>query len=260
MTEKLRTQFKVYQSKQPEGSLLSQFGKSTRNFTVSIIDYTLLQNDTISILSTYRDLYLTSTSIHTQKTTREAISLHLLNHVTQFVHHSFSTSSHSSRCRRKRRQILKNNDRLTKSSDPSPPEDAQDQGFTRPSILVLLPFRSAALSWLKALSTSLPPTTQIENHARFQSEYGLPEGVVDKLAEAEPGTWPEDHRETFKGNIDDNFRMGVKMTRNSIKLYAEFYTADLILASPLGLKMVIEKQKYISLLLLRLIGFLMVIL
>jgi hypothetical protein len=50
-----------------------------------------------------------------------------------------------------------------------------------------------------------------------------------------------DHVATFKGNCDDNFRVGVKVTRKSLKIYAEFYGADLILASPLGLRMAIEK-------------------
>lgn len=85
---------------------------------------------------------------------------------------------------------------------------------------------------------------QIENRARFQSEYGLPSGAVDKLETAEPGLWPKDHVEMFKGNVDDSFRVGVKMTRKSVKLFADFYGCDLIFASPLGLRMSIEKDKY----------------
>lgn len=46
-------------------------------------DHTELQNDIISTLSTHRDLYLASTALDTQKCTREAISLHALDHVTK---------------------------------------------------------------------------------------------------------------------------------------------------------------------------------
>lgn len=147
---------------------------------------------------------------------------------------------------RKRRRVLKNNERLAhaKAASVSPPEDVQDQGFTRPSVLVLLPFRSSALAWLDALTTHTPsPAYQIENHSRFLSEYALPPDAVDKLAVAEPGTYPRDHVETFKGNVDDNFRLGIKLTRKSVKLFADFYGCDIIFASPLGLRMSIEKEK-----------------
>ena len=147
---------------------------------------------------------------------------------------------------RKRRRILKNNERLAHASKSGvdPPEDVLDQGFTRPSVLILLPFRSFALRWLSALTSHTPsPTYQVENQSRFQSEYGLPPGAVDKLATAEPGSHPNDHVEMFKGNVDDSFRVGVKMTRKSVKLFAEFYGCDLIFASPLGLRMSIQKEK-----------------
>jgi U3 small nucleolar RNA-associated protein 25 len=126
----------------------------------------------------------------------------------------------------------------------SPPEDVQDQGFTRPSVLVLLPFRTSARRWIDALTSHTPPPAfQIENYSRFLSEYGLPPGAVDKLATAAPGMHPLDHVETFQGNVDDNFRLGVKLTRKSVKLFAEFYNSDIIIASPLGLRMSIEKEK-----------------
>lgn len=147
--------------------------------------------------------------------------------------------------------MLKNNERLAHAAKENPndpmPEDVQDQGFTRPSVLFLLPFRSSALDWFHAITSHTPsPAFQIENQARFVSEYGLSPGVVDKLATADPGTYPPDHVETFKGNIDDNFRVGMKMTRKSVKMFAEFYGSDMILASPLGLRRSIEKEKSVS--------------
>ena len=148
---------------------------------------------------------------------------------------------------RKRRRVLKNNERLSRATKINPdalPEDIQDQGFTRPSILILLPFRSSALDWFRAITSHTPlPNFQIENQSRFLSEYGLPVGVVDKLVAAEPGTYAPDHVDTFKGNVDDNFRVGVKMTRKTVKLFADFYKCDIILASPLGLRRSIEKEK-----------------
>ncbi|KAI0049972.1 DUF1253-domain-containing protein [Auriscalpium vulgare] len=205
--------------KEPFDGRQSKLPKDRREF----------QNDIFACIAGYRDLYHTHASYALSSITREAISLHILNHVSK-----------------KRRRVLKNNERLshaTKNKVPIP-EDVQDQGFTRPSILILLPFRSSALSWLDALMTHTPPPTyQVENLARFRREFGLPEGAVDKLATAEPGTYPPDHVETFKGNIDDSFRVGIKVTRKSLRLFSEFYASDIIIASPLGLRLSIEKEK-----------------
>jgi U3 small nucleolar RNA-associated protein 25 len=147
---------------------------------------------------------------------------------------------------RKRWRVLKNNERLSNAikSGSAAPEDVQDQGFTRPSVLILAPFRSFALKWTEALTSHTPkPSFQVENHARFISEYELPPGSVDKLADADPGTYPKDHVEMFKGNVDDSFRLGIKLTRKSVKMFSDFYACDVIVASPLGLRMSIEKEK-----------------
>ncbi|KAH9033260.1 digestive organ expansion factor [Lactarius pseudohatsudake] len=192
-------------------------------------DLRLLQDEILSILTSHRDLYHTCTPRDATLVIRESISLHLLDHIT-----------------RKRRRVLKNNERLAhaaKAGTPAP-EDVQDQGFTRPSVLILLPFRSSGLRWLESLIAHTPPPAfQIENITRFRKEFGLPEGVVDKLASAEPDAYPPDHVETFGGNPDDNFRVGLKLTRKSVRLFTEFYGSDIIIASPLGLRMSIEKEK-----------------
>lgn len=142
---------------------------------------------------------------------------------------------------------MKNNERLSKldeSKAADPPADTQDQGFTRPKVLLLLPLRNTALSWVRTLISN-SPTTQTENEDRLLKEYSLPEGVTDYLAE-NPDRFPVDHVETFSGNIDDSFRFGLKFTRKAMKLYSEFYGSDMIVASPLGLKILIEKEKQVS--------------
>src|SRR6266478_4828868 len=63
---------------------------------------------------------------------------------------------------RKRRRISKNNERLAhaaKAGNPAP-EDVQDQGFTRPTILILLPFRSSAMRWLEFVIVHTPLSFQ----------------------------------------------------------------------------------------------------
>lgn len=154
--------------------------------------------------------------------------------------------------------MLRNNDRVTAATAKSqnPPDDVQDQGFTRPSTLILVPFRNSALAFLQAFldhfTASISQTedgkpkksqeAQVHHYSRFISQYSLPPDAIDKLATAEPGTYPPDHVQTFSGNIDDNFRIGVKVTKRSVRLFEAFYGADLIVASPLGLRLAIEKE------------------
>ena len=140
--------------------------------------------------------------------------------------------------------MLKNNDHLVKAALPKlnvPARDTRDQGFTRPKVLILLPFRNSANVWIKHLTT-LSVADTVENKARFDSEFSLPEGAVDKLVST-PENYKPDHVDTFSGNIDDSFRLGLKLTRKSIKLFSEFYSCDVIVASPLGLRTSIEKEK-----------------
>lgn len=109
-------------------------------------------------------------------------------------------------------------------------------------MLILAPLRSSALTWMQHLVSSLPSSiTQVENYPRFVSEYSLPEGARDKVLE-ERDKYPSDHVEIWKGNVDDSFRVGVKVTRKSVKVFSNFYESDMLIASPLGLRTSIEKD------------------
>jgi U3 small nucleolar RNA-associated protein 25 len=142
--------------------------------------------------------------------------------------------------------VLKNNEKLANSSKDTTMDTSSlpDQGFVRPSILIVAPFRASANHWVSAFLQQTP-SHQVENKSRFYSEYSLPRGTEDKLATAPTGTYPEDHTANMAGNIDDYFRMGLKVTRKSIKLFSDFYSSDIILASPLGLRELIEKEKQV---------------
>lgn len=145
--------------------------------------------------------------------------------------------------------MLKNNEKLARAaadSSAAEPTDVRDQGFTRAKVLVLLPLRNSALEWFRLLCAfSLCP--QVDNKPRFEREYNLPQGTVDKLAMPDAvDRYPRDHRETFAGNIDDSFKFGLKVTRKSVKLFSQFYESDIIVASPLGLRLSIEEDRRVS--------------
>ena len=56
----------------------------------------------------------------------------------------------------------------------------------------------------------------------------------------------DDFKKTFQGNIDDNFRIGLTVSKNTVRLYSKFYDSDIILASPLGLREVIGLEGWAS--------------
>lgn len=197
---------------------------------------TPLQHELLPLLSSYSDIYHSNLSLAAKGDAREAIVCHAVSHVTKT-----------------RRRILKNNEKLAhaaqaagRASGAAGAEDVEaprDQGFTRPKVLILAPMRNTALEWVHLLE-SLSGCPQVENKSRLSKEYNLPEGAVDKLTLPEASQrYPLDHLDTFRGNIDDNFQLGVKLTRKSLKLFSAFYESDFIVASPLALRLAIEKDR-----------------
>ncbi|KAI8621569.1 digestive organ expansion factor [Chytriomyces sp. MP71] len=112
----------------------------------------------------------------------------------------------------------------------------RDQGFTRPKVLILLPLKNIAFDVIETI-IKLSGASQIENKSRFMTEFTLPP-EEDSLDPSKP----EDYQHDFRGNIDDMFRIGIKFSRRHMKLFSDFYSADVIVASPLGLRMVVGAE------------------
>ncbi|KAH8918298.1 DUF1253-domain-containing protein [Atractiella rhizophila] len=181
-------------------------------------------NDSLEdILSSYRDVSHLHVGFRTRPKIRQAVADHLFRHLS-----------------RSQAMIQKNTTSLLKGSNTS---GLQDQGFTRPKILMILPFRNSAPPWISHLSSSSSSKASAwANLPRFRSEFALPDGAVDKLV-LDADSYPDDHVENMKGNIDDEFRVGVAYKGNGDwKMWTEFYKSDLIVASPLGLRTTIEKD------------------
>ncbi|ODV81227.1 DUF1253-domain-containing protein [Suhomyces tanzawaensis NRRL Y-17324] len=159
-------------------------------------------------------------------THRKLYAMHALNHV-------FNT----------RDRILKNTAKLKgnredKLSDegasalgPEEELELRDQGFTRPKVLILLPTRNACFELVEQL-IQLSGSEQQENKKKFTQQF-----YSDSVT---PGNKPDDFKYSFKGNNNDFFCIGIKFTRKTLKLYSSFYSSDIIIASPIGLSMILE--------------------
>lgn len=160
-------------------------------------------------------------------------------------------------------------------------EKWRDQGFTRATVLVLMPTRRVAYRFVQDLLEVLGKKDSMkpEYMERLEAEYGdvaaaTAEGGDGKgrnvgndekerrrkaVLERKGAGWLELFGDT--ANHDDDFKMGISLTPKaaggakkvpksgnqtsttgsdnsnvSVKLYSDFYKSDIILASPLGLK------------------------
>jgi U3 small nucleolar RNA-associated protein 25 len=164
---------------------------------------------------------------------------------------------------------------VAESSVPSAVEDSgsasayQDQGFTRPRVLVLCPFRSSAMKCVDMMRHILGTNTSVANLEKFTDEFSNPDTDSDSdnddagggpetksVAGTERGknTLPDDWKAIFSHqNIDDDFKMGIQMNPGQgkgsgadkgvyMRLFADFAESDIIIASPIGLRFILEKS------------------
>ena len=178
------------------------------------------QAQLLSVVSSYRDLLFTDRTFLNGEQIRMVYALHALNHVLKT-----------------RTRIVKNNVRLMKAREAKSEHvgECRDQGLTRPKVLIVVPFRDSAKRVVRLMSEllfgkeNLKRGGGVANMARFDSEYDA--------ADQERRNKPDDFYDTFSGNVDDAFNLGIALTKKSLKLYADFYSSDIIISSPLGLRM-----------------------
>ncbi|CAH1262114.1 DIEXF [Branchiostoma lanceolatum] len=187
-------------------------------------EFTARQRELFSLIHGYKDLYYSERTHQNGEELRKLYCLHALNHVL------------------KTRSVLtRHNSKLKLGAEVNPDSDEfQDQGLTRPKVLLVVPFREAALRTVQVIIQLMrrPDGKQVEvmNKKRFQDEYSELEHAPPKVP------LPEDFEATFAGNIDDHFRIGLSVSRRNIRLYSPFYLSDIIIASPLGLRTVIGAE------------------
>ncbi|XP_048665400.1 U3 small nucleolar RNA-associated protein 25 homolog isoform X2 [Marmota marmota marmota] len=167
--------------------------------------FTPLQKELFLIMNSYRDLfYPERTALKNGEEIRHVYCLHVINHVLKA-----------------NAQVLGNNSRRrSQKLGVGDDDDFRDQGLTRPKVLILVPFREAALRVVQLFISLLEGDSKkkiiVSNKKRFQGEYGSdPEERPPNLKR------PEDYEAVFMGNIDDHFRI------------------DILIASPLGLRTII---------------------
>ncbi|XP_057716094.1 U3 small nucleolar RNA-associated protein 25 homolog [Corythoichthys intestinalis] len=191
-----------------------------------------LQLELLALMGTYKDFYYSETCpLRVGPQVRSAYCLHVLNHVLKA----------NSRVLAHNAQLKENHQRI-KSGDMKQAslDEPRDQGLTRPKVLILVPFRGGVLLIVQTLISLLESKGKkvvVSNKKRFKEEFG--QASDDNLANLRR---PDDYHATFSGNVDDHFRIGLSIIKSNMRLYSPFYSSDIIIASPLGLRTVLGAE------------------
>ncbi|ORM40582.1 U3 small nucleolar RNA-associated protein 25 [Babesia sp. Xinjiang] len=119
----------------------------------------------------------------------------------------------------------------------------QSHGFTRPRVLYICGLKCMARDFIDHLITLLSVKKEDPKVDKFYEEYDLPEEEASAQVSSFRKTNKSfDFVETFSGNQDDAFKMGIRYQGGMLRLYTPFYTSDVIVASPLGLKIMLQED------------------
>ncbi|KAL6932128.1 hypothetical protein ACO0OL_003603 [Hanseniaspora opuntiae] len=181
--------------------------------------FTNVQKNIIDPINQYSDLLYTYQEFKHEAEYREIYIMHVLNHI-------FKT----------RDKILKNNYKLSQQEDADADDDSfKDQGYNRTKCLIVLPTRQNCYDVLSSLIKK-SGIEQVDKINKFKDQFNIDDdGSLDKLSMKD-----DDFKYLFKGNTNDFFILGCKFTRKTLKLYSALDSSDLIMCSPLGLKLLLE--------------------
>ncbi|CAK8563239.1 unnamed protein product [Lathyrus sativus] len=191
-----------------------------------------------SLCSSYRDI------LHCNKRPFYLKGLEDISIMDAYIVHSLNHVFRTRDC------VKKNDAKLSRLEEGADSERFRDQGFLRPKVLILLPLASIMYRVVKRLIQLTPSAykVNVEHMDRFSTKFGGEEHKGDKEngeepenADAQKSSKPDDFQLLFEGNNEDDFMIGIKFTRKTIKLFSDFHTSDLIIASPLCLVNKIEE-------------------
>lgn len=241
------------------------------NVSDSIL-FTDLQTLLYPALANYGDILFTAETRENRMSLHNLLALHILNHTlksrSDVLEHNKQLRQLEGAAKVKK-EVLKGNG--CESANKETDDDCfRDQGYIRPKVFVLLPTRGTCLTFVQRLLQLLGDASDVTNLERFESDFGVPveegDGEIDERTKSIISSKGPEWNELFGSNVneDDDFKVGIslgpkqtskKRGKSAVadggvyfNLYSDFYQSDIILASPLGMKMVIadKDQDFLS--------------
>lgn len=226
------------------------------------VPFSPLQLALYPAISSYADVMISSVTRRNRNDVANLLSLHIINHV-------LTSRSRVHRHNLRIKELTKGSGETGQVIEDDDENKWRDQGYTRPKVLVLLPTRGTCHEFVKRITASLGDSAIVDNEERFDAEYGPLDPIDDDdstgnarrnvvLRQKGP-EWNELFGDD--ANSDDDFKIGLALTPHvaksadkkkkkvdsgsgasgvKVKLFADFFHSDIILASPIGLKMAIS--------------------
>eukprot|EP00762_Andalucia_godoyi_P003503 ANDGO_04274.mRNA.1 U3 small nucleolar RNA-associated protein 25 len=195
-----------------------------------------------ALVKSYADIYCAMEEQEMETALRSACASHIMSHVQE-----------------SRAKIIRNNTIVKRAAkenwtDDIPDGVIRDQGFTRCKILLLVPFRHTAFIWAKMfmeMASQSMDGIKVENLERLFAEFGpddnaeseRDDGADDAANASSSKSKPADFKHIFRGNTDDCFRVGISFSKKHVKMFSHPFSSDIVIASPLGLKMLDPSAK-----------------
>lgn len=217
--------------------------------------YSPFQARMFTHLTSYRDIVLTHCTPLIARTVHDSIAAHIVNHLLKGREKVLRNSQDIAKAEEKERQ-RKDAERMSKKAwrdhlavakklkQPLPPQpesgkpldipERRDQGFTRPKVLCLFPTAKVAGEFVDKMMKLLPPKSKTIEQKRKRFETDFSTTPEDRCHPERP----YEYKYYFDGKDSDAFRCGISFGQKMVKYYTPFYSADVIIASPLGLRMI----------------------
>eukprot|EP00559_Dactyliosolen_fragilissimus_P002504 CAMPEP_0184864512 /NCGR_PEP_ID=MMETSP0580-20130426/15237_1 /TAXON_ID=1118495 /ORGANISM="Dactyliosolen fragilissimus" /LENGTH=797 /DNA_ID=CAMNT_0027363341 /DNA_START=34 /DNA_END=2427 /DNA_ORIENTATION=+ len=219
---------------------------------------TPFQSTIYSSLMCYADIQISCARRQNEHAISNLMALHILNHVLTSNEIISSNNNQLRELGIEEGKETKGRDSLDGRDD----DKWRDQGYTRPKVLILTPTRGTCFNFVQKLITLLDDQPDmVENLERFEEEYGNQmddENDIEerrkKILDMKGPDWQEIFGDGV--NSDDDFKIGLQISsadmdkkkkkknmKKHLKLFSEFYHSDLIIASPLGLKIALTDNE-----------------
>ncbi|EEA07742.1 uncharacterized protein CMU_006650 [Cryptosporidium muris RN66] len=223
-----------------EGQIISNWKTLTQDFPLHTRDNIVVELQSLfRYINGYIDIEYCDPDCILSPWIVSLVMLHISNHISCIRKLVLSNNSVL-------KKYIKNNESsfkgITHNIDHLGDDNLRDQGFHRCRILILSPFRGTAKRCVDILIKLLPQGKRAKYLDRFNKEFGDPE-LESQNDEAEKvGIVRDDplYRYLFvNSNHDDDYRVGIQVSKSGILFYSPFDQSDIILASPLGLRRII---------------------